>query len=724
MVVKELSARRALVTRERIEAFFSARRIAIVGASDTSSWAINLLRSLELGGGVSRLEFVHPRYPELFGRTTVSSLRDLAGPVDLAFVMVGPNRVAEILDDAAASGVKNVVVLAAGYGEAGEEGRRKQQELLHQAEALDLTLMGPNTIGFINGTLGIAPWAVASLHAPIAGPVSAVFESGSMSRATYEFAQAHAVGISNWVSLGNSAVMNTLDVLEYLIEDDSTKAIALFLETVREPERFLPLAHQALEADKPIVVYKAGRSKEGMRAAMAHTGAMATNDAVVDQAFRQAGIVRVESLEELVSTVGLLGYTRRRPGGRRMGVVTSSGGGCNVIADLAERHGLALPSWSEVTSAKLREHLPPFAQTLNPLDTTGYGHARARPRPTKAEDDLMELAAEDEGIDFMFTMMTPLPPVQPEDPSFIESRMKIIGEIQRDARVPIFFSSNTNLDVTDYARTLLRDNGLTLLPGVDLAMSSIGYMMNWIDQRDRVLKREPIESRPAVREDLPSGAWDELEGRRLLAAHGVPMVPARLARSAQEAVEAAEHFGAPLALKVCSRDILHKSDVGGVALGVTGADDVRAAFNDVLRSSRAAVPAADVRGVLVSPLREPGLELLVGVTNDPTFGPVLTVGLGGIWVEALKDSSLRVLPVARSEVTEMLEELKGVALLKGGRGTKPVDLDALSHVILSISQAALTLGPSLDALEVNPLRITQHGIEALDALVATGGERG
>lgn len=724
MVVTELSTRRALVTRERIEAFFSARSIAIVGASDTSSWAINLMRSLKLGGGVSRLEFVHPRYPELFGRKTVPSLRDLDEPVDLAFVMVGPNRVAEILDDAAAAGVKNVVVLAAGYGEAGEEGRQKQQELLLQAEALDLTLMGPNTIGFINGTLGIAPWAVASHHAPIAGPVSAVFESGSMSRATYEYAQAHAVGISNWVSLGNSAVMKTLDVLEYLIEDDSTKAIALFLETVREPERFLPLAHRALEADKPIVVYKAGRSEEGMRAAMAHTGAMATNDAVVDLAFRQAGIVRVESLEELVSTVGLFGYTMRRPGGRRMGVVTSSGGGCNVIADLAERHGLALPPWSDDTSTKLLEHLPPFAHTLNPLDTTGFGHARARPRPTKAEDDLMELAAEDEGIDFMFTMMTPLPPVQPEDPTFIESRMKIIGEIQRDARVPIFFSSNTNLDVTDYARALLHDNGMTLLPGVDLAMSSLGYMMDWIDQRDRVLKREPVESRPAVREDLPSGAWDELEGRQLLAEHGVPTVPARLATSVKEAVEAAEHFGVPVALKVCSRDILHKSDVGGVALGVTGGDDVRAAFDDVLRSSRAAVPDADVRGVLVSPMREAGLELLVGVTNDPTFGPVLTVGLGGIWVEVLKDSSLRVLPVARSEVTEMLEELKGASLLKGGRGTKPVDLDALSHVILSISQAALTLGPSLDALEVNPLRITQHGIEALDALVATGGEQG
>lgn len=334
----------------------------------------------------------------------------------------------------------------------------------------------------------------------------------------------------------------------------------------------------------------------------------------------------------------------------------------------------------------------------------------------------MELAAEDEGIDFMFTMMTPLPPVRPDDPSFIESRMKIIGEIQRDARVPILFSSNTNLDVTDYARTLLHDNDVTLLPGVDLAMSSIGYLMDWIDQRDRVLKREPVESSPVVRADLPVGAWDELEARGLLAEHGVQTVPTHLATSADEAVEAASKLGVPVALKVCSRDILHKSDVGGVALGVSGESDVRAAFDSVLRSAREAVPGADIRGVLVSPMREPGLELLVGVTNDPTFGPVLTVGLGGIWVEVLKDSSLRVLPIARSEVTEMLEELKGVSLLKGGRGTKPVDLEALSHVILSIAQAALTLGPSLDALEVNPLRITQHGIEALDALVATGGE--
>jgi acyl-CoA synthetase (NDP forming) len=723
MVLTEIrTPRGALVTPERIGALLGARSIAIVGASDTSSWAVNLMRSIELGGGVSSVHLVHPRYPILFDRSTVPTLPDLSAPVDLAFVMVAPDRVPGILNDAAAAGVKNVVILAAGYGEAGDEGRRKQDDLLRQAEDLDLTLLGPNTIGFINGTLGVSPWAVAMHHAPVAGPVSAVFESGSMSRATYEYAQAHAVGISNWVSLGNSAVMNTLDVLEYLIEDDATKAIALFLETVRDPERFLPLAHRALEADKPIVVYKAGRSEEGMRAAMAHTGAMATNDAVVDQAFRQAGIVRVESLEELVSTVGLFGYTRRRPSGRRMGVVTSSGGGCNVIADLALKQSLSLPAWSEATAAKLHEQLPPFAQILNPLDTTGYGHARARPRPTKAEDDLMELAAEDEGIDFMFTMMTPLPPVRPDDPTFIESRMEIIGGIARDSRVPILFSSNTNLDVTDYARQLLHDNDVHLLPGVDLAMASIGYMMNWIDQRDRVLGREPVAPLPStIRGDLPTGAWDELEGRLLLAEHGVPMVPARLATTAIEALKAAEEFGVPVALKVCSRDIPHKSDVGGVALAVEGPEAVAAAFDSVLRASKAAAPVAEVRGVLVSPMREPGLEMLIGVTTDPTFGPVLTVGLGGIWVEVLKDSTLRVLPVGGPEIKEMLEELRGAPLLKGSRGTNPVDLDALSDVILSISRAALQLGPTLDALEVNPLRITAQGIEALDVLVSTGG---
>lgn len=720
MLTVDYEARRPVVSPSRLRHLFGARSIAVVGASPTSSWAQNLEGTLTTAGGVKSVTYVHPKYGELFGQPTLPNLRDLEEVVDLAFVMVGPSRVDEILEDAAAAGIKSAVVLAAGYGETGEDGRARQRRLAERAVELDLTVLGPNTIGFINATDGIAPWAVASSGAPLSGPVGAVFESGSMARATYQFAQAHGVGSTLWASVGNSAVVTSLDVLDHLIEDDATRSIALFLETVREPDRLFELGEKALRAGKPIAVYKAGRSEEGMRSAMAHTGAMATDDAVVDAAFRQAGMVRVESIEELVATAGIFGYSPRLPRGRRMGVVTSSGGGCNIIADLASTNALPLPAWTPATVERLAEHLPPFASILNPLDTTGFGHARARPRPTKAEDDLMEIAVDDPGIDLMFTMMTPLPSERPIDPDFIESRMRIIGEIVRASPVPVFLSSNTCLDVTPYAHALLAENDLFLLPGVDLAMVSLGHVVRWVEQRDAMLSRtSPAAAAVAVAADQPEAAtWAEDEGRALLGAAGVPVVPARLVGSPAEAADAAVELGGPVAMKVCSRRVAHKSDVGGVVLGVEGAEAAAVAYERIVRDVSRAVPDADVRGVLVSPMREPGHELLVGVTVDPTFGPVLAVGLGGIWVETLHDTSLRVLPVEPATVREMLEELQGVALLKGARGSRPADLDALSEVVVAITRAAAAVG-GLDTLEVNPLRITPAGIEALDVLVTT-----
>ncbi|WP_432825801.1 acetate--CoA ligase family protein [Dactylosporangium sp. CA-092794] len=720
MLTVDYAARRPVVEPARLRRFFGIRSIAIVGASPSSSWARNLLNAIELGGGVKDVRFVHPKYAEIFGRPTVATLRDLAEPVDMAYIMVGPNRVDPILEDVAAAGIKNAVVLASGYGETGAEGRDRQRRLAERAVELDLTVMGPNTIGFINAVDGVAPWAVATQSAPMPGPVGAVFESGSMARATYQFAQAHGVGSTLWASVGNSAVLTSLDVLDYLIEDDSTRAIALFLETVREPDRLFELGAKALRAGKPIVVYKAGRSEAGMRSAMAHTGAMATDDAVVDAAFRQAGMVRVESVEELVATAGVFGYSPRLPEGRRMGVVTSSGGGCNIIADLASLNGLALPAWQEDTRSKLAAHLPAFASVLNPLDTTGFGHARARPRPTKAEDDLMEIAVDDAGIDFMFSMMTPLPDERPEDPTFIESRMNIIGGIVAAAPVPVFLSSNTCLDVSPYAQSLLSANSLFLLPGVDLAVTSLGHVVRWAEQRSSLLVSPTEEPSGAVVAAGPAArTWAEDEGRALLEAAGVPIVPARLVRSAAEAADAALQLGGPVAMKICSRAIAHKSDVGGVVLGVEGAEAAVTTYDSIMATVARNVPGADLRGVLVSPMREPGPELLVGITVDRTFGPVLAVGLGGVWVEVLKDTTLRVLPVSVHEVRQMIEELKGAELLRGARGSRPADLDALSGVIVAISRAALSVGPDLDTLEVNPLRISGSRVEALDVLVTT-----
>jgi acetate---CoA ligase (ADP-forming) len=679
--------------------------------------------SLRNAGGHKELTFVHPKHKELFGQPTISNLRDLDEPADMAFVLVGPSRVDGILEDAAAAGVKNAVILAAGYGETGEEGRARQDDLAQRALELDLTIMGPNTIGFINAAAGVAPWAVATDRAPLRGPVGAVFESGSMARATHEFAQAHGVGSTLWASVGNSAVMTSMDILEYLLEDAATKSVALFLESVREPERLMALGRRSLELAKPVVVFKAGRSEAGKRSAQAHTGAVATDDAIVDAAFRQAGVVRVESIEELVSTAALLGYHGRRPAGRRMGVVTSSGGGCNIIADLAAVNDLELPAWNERTVAALQEHLPPFASILNPLDTTGFGHARARPRATKAEDDLMEIAVQDPGIDFMFTMMTPLPSTRPDDPAFIESRLEIIGDIVKSSPVPVFLASNTCLDLPEYPRRLLESAGLTLLPGADLAMSALGSMMRWIDQRDRILaavEDGQVRSPEVVPIEPPAdGAWAEDEGRELLSRFGVPMVPATLVVSADQAAAAAVP-GGTVAMKVCSRAIMHKSDVGGVILGVDGEQAASDAYRRILDAAVRTVPDADVRGVLVSPMRVGGQELLVGITVDPIFGPVLAVGLGGIWVETLRDISLRVLPVDASTVKEMLLDLKAVALLQGARGSTPANLDALSDTIVRIADAALALGDQLQILEVNPLRVDGDTVEGLDVLVVTG----
>lgn len=728
--------RRDLVSPDRLRRFFGSRSIAVVGASSTSSWGANLVHNLELGGGVKRLAFVHPKYPELFGRRTVPSLDDLSEPADLVYIMVGPARVPQILREAAAAGIENAVVLAAGYGETGDEGRERQRALAELGVELGVSVMGPNTIGFINAAAGIAPWAaVASDRPPLAGPVGAVFESGSMARATSEFAQAHGIGSTLWASVGNSAIVTSLDIVDYLVEDEATRSVALFLETVREPARLLEIGRKALGAGKPIVAFKAGRSEQGKRSALAHTGALATNDAVVDGALREAGIVRVESIEELVSTAGLLAYSRRLPRGRRMGVVTSSGGGCNIIADLAEANAIPLPAWQQETVGALREKLPDFASVLNPLDTTGFGHARARPRPTKAEDDLMEIAVTDPGIDFLYSMMTPLPAERPDDPTFIESRMKIIGEIAQAAPVPIILSSNTCMDLAPYPARLLAENGLYLLPGADLALSSIAHMLRWADRRDEILSRPPAppagEKRPsgahdaAGREVLPTaaGTWAETRGRELLAQFGVPLVPATLAASADAAAAAAAAIGGPCALKVCSADLPHKSDVGGVLLGVAGPEAAAAAYRQVVQSARQAAPDAAIDGVLVSPMRPDGPELLVGVTVDDTFGPVLTVGLGGIWVELLADVSVRPLPVDASVVRSMLRELKGYPLLTGARGRPPADPDATADAVVRIAAAAASLGERLDSLEVNPLRITAGGPEALDVLVTTRGRR-
>jgi acetate---CoA ligase (ADP-forming) len=722
-----------LVTPERLRAFFAPRSIALVGASDNSGWARFIVASCATAGFAGPLTAVHPRATGAFGLPVVPSLRDLTEPAELAFILTPVQAVEGVLDDMAAAGIPNAVVLASGYREVGEAGRTLEDALLDRAMANGITMLGPNCLGFVNPHRRAAPYALALPPPLIAGPVGVALQSGALASVVLAFAKAHAIGLSLLTSMGNEAMMTTADVLDYLVEDEATRVICLFLEEIGDPAGFARVAEKADRAGKPIVALKVGSSPAGQQAALAHTGSVAGDDAVVDAVLRQLNVIRVTSLEELLTTGAALGYSRW-PRGRRMGVLTLSGGACDIIADAASARGVAIPDFSAGTEAAIAALLPPFASPHNPLDVTGFGvlaNLSGKKGPLTAVDHALDIAVQDPNLDFVLFSGVTLPEGRPPDEDTartLETRVDWLAMRMDSAPIPIIPVGSTCVNLSDYGRELLRKHGITFLGGLDLAMTALGHALRWLENRGRV--RAPVPRRitaPGRAADAAAagpwseGPWSEVRARRLLAEAGVPVVPGGLADSADEAVEIAFRVGLPVALKICSAQITHKSDIGGVVLGLGSEAEVRAGYEKVRAAGSRfqAVPEASVDGVLVTPMRTGGTELLAGVTVDPAFGPVLAVGLGGIWVEVLNDTSLRLLPVDAAEVRRMLGELRGLPLLEGARGTAPASLDAVAGAIAALGEAALALDGSLRALEVNPLWVNGDQVEALDVLVIT-----
>jgi len=717
-----------LITTQRLREFFAPRSLAVVGASDTSGWAQFVVASSTATGFEGPLIPVHPRHQTVFGRPAVRSLRDLAEPVDLAFIMVPTDAVPDVIDDAAAAGIRHAVVLASGYREAGEEGGARQDALVQQAAGHGILLLGPNCLGFLNTHAAAGPFAL-SVPLPLRpGPVGIALQSGALASAMLAFARSRAIGVSTLVTMGNESIISTADVLGYLVDDEQTRVICLFVEEISEPDRFARAAEQAAGKGKPVVVLKTGSSPVGQVAALAHTGSIAGDDAVVDAVLRQLDVIRVTSIEELLGTAGLLGYDRW-PHGRRMGVLTASGGACGLIADRASEQDITIPPFAARTVAAIKPYLPAFAAAANPLDVTGYVLANPRVTALTAIDHALDAAVADPGLDFVLFCGVTIPDVRPPDDGVArraEERVRWLGERIASAPIPVIPMGTTCVDVSAYARDLMNRHGVHLLGGIDLGMLALGHTLRWLENRSA--GRPPAYRRPAgnparnTATSYASGPWPEAAVRDLLAACAVPLVPAELVTTAEAATRAARRLGSPVALKVCSAQITHKSDIGGVALGVHGDARVRDAYRRVLAAGQT-VPGAVIDGVLVTPMRAGGVELLVGVTVDRTFGPVLTVGLGGVWVELLADTALRVLPVTTAEVKGMLGELRGCPLLRGARGTRPADLDALAQVVKNVADAALSLDGSLRALEINPLWVNGDQIEALDVLLVTDGSR-
>jgi len=689
---------------DSLSTLFSPRSIAVVGASASARKIGGIpVDYLQRFGFDGALYPVNPKADRIQGLPAYPDLASIGRPVDLAILSLPAAQVHGALEDAIAAGVKSAVLFSSGFAETGPEGAAAQERLGARAREAGLRLIGPNCLGFMNlaqhvyATFSPAPGV--GRVAP--GRVGLVSQSGAFGAYAYSMARERGVGLSLWATTGNEADVQFADCLAWLAQDPGTDVIMGYMEGCRDGPRLRAALALAQAQGKPVVMVKVGTTALGAQAAASHTAALAGDDAVYDALFRQYGVLRARHLTEffdLAHSAAVAG----RPRGRSIGLFTLSGGVGAMMADEAATHGLEVPPLSEAAQSTLREWVP-FAAPRNPVDITGQ---------VTNDVSLMERAAR----------------LMIEDAGFASWMGFFAAAGASEEFWPVLRTLVQNLRAA-YPDTLLAVSTL-LTPArrAELeAMGCLGFDDPSEGIRTIAALAQPVPERlpaaafahgPAIA--LAPGALSEPASLALLREAGVPVVPHRVVDSAQAAADAAHTLGGDVALKVASPDIAHKSDVGGVALGLAGEAAVREAFERILAGARTARPDARIEGALVAPMLRGGIECIAGVHRDPVFGPVLMFGLGGIHVETLQDVSLRVLPVSREAVLSMVRELRGWPILAGARGRPPVDLHTIADALMALADFALRAGGTLESAEINPLiarPAAEGGCLAVDALV-------
>ncbi len=697
---------------QEVLALLRPRSVAIVGASDKSRWSRAVFDNLTLGGFGGQVHLVNRRGGMVHERSVASRCADLGVQVDLGVMLVPALAAEQAIDDLAAVGARMAVVLTSGFAETGAAGEALQRALVVAARRHAIRLLGPNTLGFVNFAARTRVWTTPLMPQADAGSgVAIISQSGATAYFLSDLADRQGVALSYVVATGNEADLDCSTILEALVEDEATQAIALFIESIRDPAHFVRAAARALTVGKPIVVLKVGASETTARSALAHTGALVGDDRIFAGICRQFGLIRVHAIEDLLATADIAARTGMLGQGG-LCVVSNSGGICEIAADTAEMRGVALPEVSAGVADSLRGTIPGFATPHNPLDLTG-GIS-----PEQC-GEAVRLMADQPGVAAVLCPWYEVPTTEPQVNDRLMQSYTHLAQALNAAAVPGFLVSYTATSINAMSRDIIARTRLPYLAcGLDRALTGLAGAMWWADRR----RQHPGASAPA---DLTAAEQPRSERAMLayLARHDVPVVPASLACDEAQAVALAAAIVGPVVLKIASPDIAHKSDIGGVVLDLIGVGAVAAGFRQVVQAAATHAPSARIEGVLVAPMRPRGIELFVGYARDAQWGPVLTVGLGGIWVEVMQDVALRLLPVDAAEIRRMLNELRGARMLAGQRGVPAADLDRVAEVIAGIGRAALGLGPSLAALDVNPLWVRGGHVEVLDALPVWDDDR-
>jgi acetate---CoA ligase (ADP-forming) len=703
----------------------SPKSLAIVGASADDSIRGRLTKQL-IGHG-----FDGPIYPvtrsqsEVLGHKAYRSVADIPEPVDLAVVVVPAAHVIATIEQCGAKGIPAAVIISSGFGEEkSEEAAQRDAQLRALAEKLGMAICGPNSEGLVNPLRPLVATFSPVFHDPkvpllpkdsAAKPIAVSCQSGALTFSFLSRGQARQLKFTTQVSSGNQTVLEAHDYIEEAIESGAADIFMAYLEGIRQPARFRAVAEKAAEVGKPLIVAKVGRSDAGRRAAASHTGALAQSGAIDDAVFRHHGIIRGEDLDHMLDIAAAFAFCKL-PKGNRVAIITGSGGSAVWMADILSAHGLELPVLEDDIQAKIMAMLPSYASALNPIDATAQAIGEVGYKP------IVELVRQSERIDTILLISSVA------NETTARKRAEELAGTVAETDLPILMATYTT--ATPGAMAAFAEVGIPCYTSMPSCARAIKALTDYAAFRERIAHRgAPVETPASVRDTVgkalagSGNVLTEVQAKALLAAYGVKRVPEFLATGEDDASEAAmriaKETGGPVALKVQSADIVHKTEAGAVLLGLSGDAAVREGYRTVLARAKAAHPGAKVDGVLVQAMAGRGQEMILGVTRDAVFGPMLMVGLGGIHVEVLKDVAFAPVPLDAEEALALIGELKGAALLDGVRGAKPADKQALAELMAALSRFVADHADQIAEIDLNPVIVhdTGEGLSVVDALI-------
>ncbi|OIO75419.1 MAG: acyl-CoA synthetase [Elusimicrobia bacterium CG1_02_37_114] len=694
---------------KNFQQIFYPASIAVVGATNTPGTVPN-----DIFTNIMRSGFPGPIYPVSPGNETISGAKaykyvlDVPHPVDLA-VIVFPSSVCSMaLEQCGQKGIKAVIIISAGFKETGQKGKEQELKLKTIADKYNMSVIGPNCLGVINADRTIQLNASFARKMPDEGSIGFLSQSGALCTAVLDYALNKLIGFSKFVSFGNKMDINEVDLLQYLFDDEKTKTILLYLEEVSLGKELFELMRKN-KNKKPVLALKSGRTSAGMAAAQSHTGSLAGSDEVCDAAFRQMGIIRAKNIEEMFNYAIALTY-QPLPKSNRVAIVTNAGGPGVMAADSAIENGLELAKFSPETTEILKNALPRMANIKNPVDV--IGDARA-----DRYDAALTSISKDNNVDGIVCILTP------QSMTDIESIAQLVCRVEKEMDKPLLCSFMGGTDVASGIR-ILEERQIphyTLPESACQSLKTAVRYTNWLLRPESKVKKFEINYSKA-KEIIEKSVNDkksyltEPSALELMSCYGFPILKHGLAKNPEDAVKIAGDIGFPVVMKIVSSDVLHKSDVGGVLVDLQNSEQVQEGFKKISDAVRAKKQDADILGILVEKMANSGQEVIMGIKRDPSFGAVIMFGSGGIFVELMKDITLRTVPITELDAEEMIKETKSYILLSGFRGAKPSDIQSVKECLERLSQMAMDF-PQITELDINPLVVYEKGCHIIDARI-------